>query len=41
MKISIIGGGAWGATLGQLLIDNNHSVLIYDINQTFVEKNKQ
>lgn len=38
MKISIIGGGAWGATLGQLLIDNNHSVLIYDINQTFVEK---
>ncbi len=32
MKLSIIGGGAWGTTLGQTLIDNGHKVLIYDIN---------
>lgn len=41
MKVSIIGGGAWGATLGQLLIDNNHEVLIYDINESFVNKINQ
>ncbi|MFH1693539.1 MAG: NAD(P)H-dependent glycerol-3-phosphate dehydrogenase [Bacillota bacterium] len=38
MKIGIIGGGAWGATLGQTLIDNGHEVLIYDINPNAVEK---
>ena len=37
MKLSILGGGAWGATLGQLLTDNGHDVLIYDINQSFVD----
>jgi len=37
MKLSILGGGAWGATLGQLLVDNGHDVLIYDINQAFVD----
>ncbi len=37
MKLSILGGGAWGATLGQLLVDNGHDVLIYDINQSFVD----
>lgn len=36
MKISIMGGGAWGATLAQVLKDNNHNVLIYDINQVYV-----
>ena len=36
MKLSIIGGGAWGATLGQLLVDNGHEVVIYDINEQFV-----
>jgi glycerol-3-phosphate dehydrogenase (NAD(P)+) len=38
MKISIIGGGAWGTTLGQTLHDNGHSVLIYDLNPNAVEK---
>ena len=37
MKLSIIGGGAWGATLGQLLVDNGHDVIIYDINEQFVQ----
>lgn len=32
MNITILGGGAWGATLGQVLIDNQHNVLVYDIN---------
>lgn len=38
MNISIIGGGAWGTTLAQALSDNNHNVLIRDINPVFVEK---
>ena len=38
MKISIIGGGAWGTTLGQTLHDNGHSVLIYDLNPNAVTK---
>ncbi|MDR2828455.1 MAG: NAD(P)-dependent glycerol-3-phosphate dehydrogenase [Acholeplasmatales bacterium] len=33
MKISVIGGGAWGTTLAQTLLDNGHEVIIYDINQ--------
>ncbi|MBE0700785.1 MAG: NAD(P)-dependent glycerol-3-phosphate dehydrogenase [Acholeplasmataceae bacterium] len=38
MRIGIIGGGAWGTTLGQALIDNGHEVLIYDFNMSTVEK---
>ncbi|MDX9691229.1 MAG: NAD(P)H-dependent glycerol-3-phosphate dehydrogenase [Acholeplasmataceae bacterium] len=38
MKISIIGGGAWGTTLGQTLVDNGHDVLIYDLNPAAVDK---
>jgi len=38
MKLGIIGGGAWGTTLGQTLIDNGHEVLIYDFNINAVNK---
>ena len=38
MKISVIGGGAWGTTLSQALSDNKHEVLIREINPVFVEK---
>ncbi|MDE5547059.1 MAG: NAD(P)-dependent glycerol-3-phosphate dehydrogenase [Anaeroplasmataceae bacterium] len=38
MKVSCIGGGAWGTTLSQVLSDNHHEVLIRDINPLFVEK---
>lgn len=38
MKISVIGGGAWGTTLAQVLKDNNHDVLIYEINEQYVNE---
>ena len=38
MNISIIGGGAWGTTLAQVLDDNGHNVLIKDVNNEFVDK---
>lgn len=38
MNVSIIGGGAWGTTLAQVLTDNSHSVMIRDINEMFVDK---
>ncbi|TVY12208.1 NAD(P)H-dependent glycerol-3-phosphate dehydrogenase [Candidatus Phytoplasma pini] len=37
-KITILGGGAWGSTIGQVLVDNRNQVLIYDINEKYVEK---
>ncbi len=36
MKVSVIGGGSWGVTLAQVLVDNNHEVLVYDINENTV-----
>ena len=41
MKLTIVGGGAWGTTLGQVCIDNGHDVLIYDVNKDHVEKINQ
>ena len=38
MHITIIGGGAWGTTIGQILSDNGHTPLIYDINPQNVEQ---
>ncbi|MBP3059248.1 glycerol-3-phosphate dehydrogenase [Texas Phoenix palm phytoplasma] len=37
-KITIIGGGAWGTALGQVLADNNNKVLIYDINKEYIKR---
>ena len=37
MNISVIGGGAWGTTLAQVLDDNQNNVLIRDINPDFVK----
>ncbi len=37
MKLNILGGGAWGTTLAQVLVDNGHDVLIYDVNPKAVE----
>lgn len=33
MKVGIIGGGSWGATLANVLSDNGHEALIFDINE--------
>lgn len=41
MKIACIGGGAWGTTLAQVLSDNGHTVLIREINESFVNKINQ
>ena len=32
MKVGFIGGGSWGSTLANLLSDNGHGTLVYDIN---------
>lgn len=31
MKIGILGSGAWGTALGQVLVDNHHDVIIYGV----------
>lgn len=36
MKISFIGGGSWGSTLANLLSDNGHETLVFDINDETV-----
>ncbi|CCP88375.1 NAD(P)H-dependent glycerol-3-phosphate dehydrogenase [Candidatus Phytoplasma solani] len=41
MNITIIGAGAWGATLAQVLTDNKNQVLVYDINETYLKRIKQ
>ena len=33
MTFSFIGGGAWGSTLAQVLLDNQHKVMIYEKNE--------
>src|SRR5690554_296095 len=38
MKISVIGGGSWGTTLAQVLTDNSHETLVYDVNPEAVDK---
>ena len=41
MTFSFIGGGAWGATLAQVLLDNKHQVMIYEKNESHREKLKK
>lgn len=36
MKVAVIGGGSWGSTLANVLSDNGHETLIYDINEMAV-----
>lgn len=36
MKVAILGSGAWGTALGNVLSDNKHEVLIYGINENEV-----
>lgn len=40
MTFSFIGGGAWGATLAQVLLDNGHDVMIYEKNEAHAESLK-
>ncbi|MDV3205357.1 MAG: NAD(P)-binding domain-containing protein [Weeping tea tree witches'-broom phytoplasma] len=37
-KCTIIGGGAWGATLGQVLTDNHYQILIHEQNPEYIKK---
>ena len=36
MKVGFIGGGSWGSTLANLLSDNKHETLVYDVNENTV-----
>ena len=38
MKVSVLGAGSWGITIAQALADNNHDVVIYDVNKDFVDQ---
>ncbi len=38
MKVTVIGGGSWGLALSKVLTDNNHDVLVYDVDDKIVEK---
>ncbi|MFP4078323.1 MAG: NAD(P)H-dependent glycerol-3-phosphate dehydrogenase [Bacillota bacterium] len=38
MNVTVIGGGSWGLALSKVLSDNGHDVLVYDVNETIVNK---
>ncbi len=38
MNITVIGGGSWGLALSNVLSDNHHQVLVYDLNEKVVNK---
>ena len=41
MKITILGAGAWGASLGKVLHENGHAVTLWDINAALLAELKQ
>ncbi len=38
MKIAVVGGGSWGLALSNVLSNNNHEVLVYDVSPKIVKK---
>jgi len=38
MKVSVVGGGSWGLALSNVLSNNKHEVLVYDVNKKIVDK---
>lgn len=38
MNLTIIGAGSWGCALANILCDNQHNVIIYDINETTINE---
>lgn len=38
MKVTLIGAGAWGTTLANVLHDNNNETIIYDVNLNHINK---
>ena len=41
MKIAVLGAGSWGTALGQVLNENGHQVLLWHLEQDFVDKINQ
>ena len=37
MKIAVLGAGSWGTALGQVLVENGHDVLLWHLEQDFVD----
>ena len=40
MKVAVLGSGAWGTALAQVLVDNKHDVTIYGIVKSQVDPTK-
>ena len=41
MKIAVLGAGSWGTALGQVLNENGHDVLLWHLEQDFVDEINQ
>ena len=41
MKIAVLGAGSWGTSLGQVLSENGHDVLLWHLEQDFVDEINQ
>lgn len=41
MKIAVLGAGSWGTALGQVLSENGHEVLLWHLEQDFVDEINQ